>query len=79
MRCRPLLFPRDFKGYVEAAELLGSRLEAEAPAVQACLDLLFQWVAARMCEANTAALLAVLGLAKALLQQLASQARPSLC
>ena len=60
---------------MEAADLLGSRLEAEADAFQACMDLILQWVAARVCEANTAALLAVLGFTRALLLQLTSQAR----
>ena len=74
--CRRLLFAKDFRGQVEAAELLTGRLEPESSAVQACVDLLLQWTAARICDGNTAALLAVLGFAKALLQHLASQAGP---
>ena len=62
---------------MEAAELLSARLEAESPAVHACLDLLLQWTAARICDGNTTALLAVLGFARALLIHLASQVGPA--
>ena len=64
---------------MEAAELLSSRLDQESTAVMACLDLLLQWVAARVCDANTAALLAVLGFCKALLLHLAAQVRLAVC
>ena len=71
--CRGLLFGRDFKAHLEAAELLAASLPAEMPAVVAGLDLLLTWICARICDANMSCLLKVLALTRSLLLQLREQ------
>lgn len=70
---RPLLVSSDFKRHVAALELLSTRLGPDWEALGACLDLILQWVAARICEANTSCLLRALGFLQALFSHMQAQ------
>lgn len=58
---------------MDALDIISSRLEADWPAVHACLDLLFTWVVVRICEANTACLLKALAFLQAVFAYLREQ------
>jgi cytoskeleton-associated protein 5 len=69
---RALLFSRDFRDHVRAAEALAAALPALLPEAVASLDLLLRWAVARLCEGNMQSLLAVLEALRALLAALAA-------
>ena len=64
--CRRLLFAKDFRQHMQAADMLLSQLEGLRQEVLSCLDLLLRWAVLRICDANTQCLLKVLDLTKAL-------------
>ena len=76
---RKLLFSKDFKKHIEAADVLLGQLDDVGEAVISCLDLLLRWLVYRICDANTQCLLKVLHLTKALFALCASSVRPWLC
>ena len=73
---RKLLFSKDFKKHIEAADVLLSQLDDVGEAVISCLDLLLRWLVFRICDANTQCLLKVLHLTKALFVLCTSSVRP---
>lgn len=70
---RRLLFSKDFKRHVEAADMLLAQLPDLSEAALSCLDLLLRWAALRICDANTQCLLKVLELCRALLDLCATE------
>ena len=50
--CRTLLFNKDFKRHLEAADLLTQQLPELLDEVRASLDLVFRWVVLRICDGN---------------------------
>lgn len=64
--CRTLLFAKDFKRHMDAAELILNSLDSHQSEAMSCMDLLLRWVVVRVCDANTQCLLKVLDLVKAL-------------
>lgn len=71
--CRRLLFAKDFKRHMEAADVLLTQLPGLRREVMSCMDLLLRWLVLRICEANTQCLLKVLDLTKALLELMVDQ------
>ena len=71
--CRRRLFTNDFKLQVEALDMLSASLTTEFEAVLSCIDLLLQWMAARICDANTACLLQTLSFTDQLFNHMADQ------
>ena len=66
--CRALLFSKDFRQHVEAADMLLGQLSDIPDAALSNLDLLLRWAVLRMCDGNTQCLLKVLEMCKALLE-----------
>ena len=66
--CRALLFSKDFRQHVEAADMLLGQLPDIPEAAVSNLDLLLRWAVLRMCDGNTQCLLKVLEMCKALLE-----------
>ncbi|KAL6766815.1 TOG1 [Auxenochlorella protothecoides x Auxenochlorella symbiontica] len=64
---RALLFSRDFKGHLQAADTLLAQLDLVWAGVVAGLDLILRWVVLRMADGNMQSLVRVLELARALL------------
>lgn len=71
---RRLLFSKDFKRHMEAADVLLTQLNSLEAEVMSCMDLLLRWVVLRMCDANTQCLLKVLDVTKALFTLMADKA-----
>jgi cytoskeleton-associated protein 5 len=69
---RSLLFSRDFKDHVKAADLLSTALVPEdlLPEGIACLDIIFRWAIVRICEGNTQVLVRVLEMLRSILDAL---------
>ncbi|KAK9814323.1 hypothetical protein WJX72_004049 [[Myrmecia] bisecta] len=61
-----LLFGKDFKQHMDAAGMILQQLPELSDAVLASLDLLFKWVAMRVCDGNTQSLLKILELCQEL-------------
>ena len=70
---RRLLFSKDFKRHMEAADVLLTQLSGLEDEVMSCMDLLLRWVVLRMCDANTQCLLKVQEVTKALFTVMAQQ------
>ena len=66
-----LLFSRDFKDHVKAADALSSVVPHLIPEAISCLDLIFRWAVVRVCEGNTQTLVRVLEMLRVLLDGLA--------
>lgn len=47
-----LLFAKDFKKHLDAADRLSAALPSLLEEVKASLDLLFRWVVVRICDGN---------------------------
>jgi cytoskeleton-associated protein 5 len=47
-----LLFSKDFKRHLEAAEQLVASLDSALEEVQASLDLVLRWAVLRICDGN---------------------------
>ena len=75
---RRLLFARDFKKHMDAADLIIGSLENREAEAMSCMDLLLRWVVIRVCDANTQCLLKVLDLATALFKLMISKVGPFL-
>lgn len=67
-----LLFSREFKDHVKAADALVAALPTLLPEITASLDLLLRWAVVRVCEGNTQALVRVLEALRALLDELSA-------
>jgi len=63
---RRLLFAKDFKRHMEAADIILGQLGDLPREAMSCMDLLLRWLVLRICDANTQCLLKVLALTKAL-------------
>ena len=59
--------------------MLSQRLAPDWPALLSCLDLLLTWTAARICEANTSALLKALSFLQDLFAHMRDQVRRPIC
>lgn len=66
-----LLFAKDFKRHLDAAEQLMASLSELLEEVQASLDLIFRWAVLRICDGNMQCLVKVLEMCKVLLEGLA--------
>jgi len=73
---RRLLFAKDFKRHMEAADIILRQLGDVPKEAMSCMDLLLRWLVLRMCDANTQCLLKVLDLTKALFTLMVDQVRP---
>jgi len=69
---RSLLFSRDFKDHVKAADSLANVLVPGdlLPEGIACLDIIFRWAIVRICEGNTQVLVRVLEMLRSILDSL---------
>jgi cytoskeleton-associated protein 5 len=69
---RSLLFSRDFKDHVKAADSLANVLVPDdlLPEGIACLDIIFRWTIVRICEGNTQVLVRVLEMLRSILDAL---------
>lgn len=69
---RILLFSRDFKDHVKAADSLANVLVPDdlLPEGIACLDIIFRWAIVRICEGNTQVLVRVLEMLRSILDAL---------
>ncbi|PRW20522.1 microtubule associated isoform A [Chlorella sorokiniana] len=66
-----LLFAKDFKRHLDAAEQLMASLSELLEEVQASLDLILRWAVLRICDGNMQSLVKVLEMCKVLLEGLA--------